>query len=180
MVPDRYLQTNRGNGNVVLQNFTMQGGRMQTNSTVEELPPETYSRRKCEFSWMRTWSQYYDWSLIKWKNVMLHSSFNSYGQFSIHPSQTLSMILEFRISLLWNHLQTFTSSALVKVGVTRINVRMFLWVRLYNSTEYWWGMAFLAEVMEFCTNDGILICQCKVHKLLNPWHWQGLGKSRVT
>ena len=39
-------------------NFTMQDGIMQTNSTVEELPPETYSQRKFEFSWMRMCSQH--------------------------------------------------------------------------------------------------------------------------
>ena len=50
LVPDQYLQTKRGNVNVVHGNFTMQDGKMQTNSTVEELPPATYYRRKCEVS----------------------------------------------------------------------------------------------------------------------------------
>ena len=35
LVPDRYLGTKRGTEIVVLGNFTMQDGRMQTNSTVE-------------------------------------------------------------------------------------------------------------------------------------------------
>ena len=48
LVPDRCLQTNKVNGNLVLGYFTIQDGRMHTNSTVEDLPSETYSWRKCE------------------------------------------------------------------------------------------------------------------------------------
>ena len=58
LVPDRYLRTKRGNRNVVLRNFTTKDGRIQKNSTVEEIPPETYSQRKFEVSWMRTCSQH--------------------------------------------------------------------------------------------------------------------------
>ena len=50
LVLDRYLQTKRVKLNVLLGNFTIQDGRMQKNSTVEEIPPATYSQRKIEVS----------------------------------------------------------------------------------------------------------------------------------
>ena len=49
-----YLRMKRGNGNVVLGNFNMQDRRTHKNSTAEELPLATYSRRECEVSWMMT------------------------------------------------------------------------------------------------------------------------------
>ena len=58
LVPDRYLQTKRENVKVVLGNLTIQDGIMQKNSTVEELPPVTYSWRKCKASYKRTCSQH--------------------------------------------------------------------------------------------------------------------------
>ena len=50
LVPYRFLQMKRGHGNMVLGNLTMQDGRTQTNSTINELPPATYYWRKCEVS----------------------------------------------------------------------------------------------------------------------------------
>ena len=39
--------------------------------------------------------------------------FQVYDQYAIHPCQIFSIILDFHISLLCNHLQTSTSSELV-------------------------------------------------------------------
>ena len=60
LVPDWYLKTKRGNGNVALGNFTLQDGRTQTNRTVKNIPPESYYLRKCEVIWTRTRSQHSD------------------------------------------------------------------------------------------------------------------------
>ena len=50
LVLDWYLQTKRGNRNMVLGNFAMKNVRTQTDSTAEELSLATYSQRKCEAS----------------------------------------------------------------------------------------------------------------------------------
>ena len=65
LVPYWYLQTDRGNGNVVLGDFTIKYGITQTNITSEELPPANRSQSKCEVSWMMIFSQHSDLRLIK-------------------------------------------------------------------------------------------------------------------
>ena len=54
LVLDQYLRSKRGNGNVVIENFTIQDDRMNTNITFKELLTETYTQRKFDVSWMMT------------------------------------------------------------------------------------------------------------------------------